>query len=149
MKQVETPQANRMHIALFGRRNSGKSSLINALTNQDVAIVSDTPGTTTDPVNKAMEIHGLGACLFIDTPGFDDEGELGKQRIDRTIKVMERTDVALMLCQPDMALELEWLKQLKAKNIPVILILNKADIRKNTAASSEGLFFAFLTFPSI
>ncbi len=128
MKQIETPQANRMHIALFGRRNSGKSSLVNALTNQDVAIVSATPGTTTDPVNKAMEIYGLGACLFIDTPGFDDEGELGQQRVERTIKVIDRADVALLLCQPDMELELPWLKRLQDKNIPVVLILNKADI---------------------
>ena len=73
-----TPNSNRLHIALFGRRNSGKSSLINALTGQDVALVSDTPGTTTDPVLKAMEIQGVGPCLFIDTPGYDDEGELGR-----------------------------------------------------------------------
>ena len=78
MSLTDTPNANRLHIALFGRRNSGKSSLINALTGQDTALVSDTPGTTTDPVAKAMEIHGSGPCLFIDTPGFDDEGELGE-----------------------------------------------------------------------
>ena len=83
MSLTDTPNANRLHIALFGRRNSGKSSLINALTGQDTALVSDTPGTTTDPVAKAMEIHGIGPCLFIDTPGFDDEGELGRMRIER------------------------------------------------------------------
>ena len=70
----QKPNSNRLHIALYGKRNSGKSSLINALTGQETAIVSDIPGTTTDPVSKAMEIHGIGACLFIDTPGFDDEG---------------------------------------------------------------------------
>lgn len=137
-----TPHANRLHIALFGRRNSGKSSLINAITNQDVAIVSDTPGTTTDPVTKAMEISGLGACLFIDTPGFDDEGELGHQRVERTIKEIDRTDVALLLCQPDMKEELEWLKQLQAKNIPTLLLLNKADVNNNVekdAATIEQL----------
>ncbi len=128
MNQAETPNANRLHITIFGRRNSGKSSLINAITGQDVAIVSDTPGTTTDPVNKTMEIHGLGACLFIDTPGFDDEGELGMQRVERTLKAMERTDVALLICQQDMTLEKEWLKRLQDKNIPVILLLNKQDI---------------------
>ena len=79
-----TPNASRPHIALFGKRNSGKSSLINALTGQDTALVSDTPGTTTDPVQKAMEIHGIGPCLFIDTPGFDDECKLGNMRIERT-----------------------------------------------------------------
>ena len=93
MSLTDTPNANRLHIALFGRRNSGKSSLINALTGQDTALVSDTPGTTTDPVAKAMEIHGIGPCLFIDTPGFDDEGELGRMRIERTWKAVEKTDI--------------------------------------------------------
>ena len=144
MNLVHTPNANRLHIALFGKRNSGKSSLINALTGQDTALVSDTPGTTTDPVQKAMEIHGIGPCLFIDTPGFDDEGELGNRRIERTWKAVEKTDIALLLCaggssaeetgEPDFTEELHWLGQLKAKNIPTILLINKADIRKNTAS---------------
>lgn len=144
MNLVHTPNANRLHIALFGKRNSGKSSLINALTGQDTALVSDTPGTTTDPVQKAMEIHGIGPCLFIDTPGFDDEGELGNRRIERTWKAVEKTNIALLLCagggsaeetgEPDFTEELHWLEQLKAKNIPTILLINKADIRKNTAS---------------
>lgn len=144
MNLVHTPNANRLHIALFGKRNSGKSSLINALTGQDTALVSDTPGTTTDPVQKAMEIHGIGPCLFIDTPGFDDEGELGNRRIERTWKAVEKTDITLLLCaggssaeetgEPDFTEELHWLEQLKAKNIPTILLINKADIRKNTAS---------------
>jgi len=151
MSLTDTPNANRLHIALFGRRNSGKSSLINALTGQDTAIVSDTPGTTTDLVSKAMEVHGIGACLFMDTPGFDDEGELGEMRIARTLKAIEKTDIALLLCeddsfscenkkpeQPESEMfeqpEHEMLKQLKEKNIPVILILNKIDIRKNIDA---------------
>ena len=144
MNLVHTPNANRLHIALFGKRNSGKSSLINALTGQDTALVSDTPGTTTDPVQKAMEIHGIGPCLFIDTPGFDDEGELGNRRIERTLKAVEKTDIALLLCagggsaeetgEPDFTEELHWLEQLKAKNIPTILLINKADIRKNTTS---------------
>lgn len=144
MNLVHTPNANRLHIALFGKRNSGKSSLINALTGQDTALVSDTPGTTTDPVQKTMEIHGIGPCLFIDTPGFDDEGELGNRRIERTWKAVEKTDIALLLCagggsaeetgEPDFTEELHWLEQLKAKNIPTILLINKADIRKNTAS---------------
>lgn len=144
MSLTNTPNANRLHIALFGKRNSGKSSLINALTGQDTALVSDTPGTTTDPVSKAMEIHGIGPCLFIDTPGFDDEGELGEMRIERTWKAVEKTDIALLLCgsdsitestaTPDFTEELHWLKQLKAKNIPTILLINKAEIRKDTAS---------------
>lgn len=151
MSLTDTPNANRLHIALFGRRNSGKSSLINALTGQDTAIVSNTPGTTTDLVSKAMEVHSIGACLFMDTPGFDDEGELGEMRIARTLKAIEKTDIALLLCeddsfscenkkpeQPESEMfeqpEHEMLKQLKEKNIPVILILNKIDIRKNIDA---------------
>lgn len=151
MSLTDTPNANRLHIALFGRRNSGKSSLINALTGQDTAIVSNTPGTTTDLVSKAMEVHSIGACLFMDTPGFDDEGELGEMRIARTLKAIEKTDIALLLCeddsfscenkkteQPETEMfeqpEHEMLKQLKEKNIPVILILNKIDIRKNIDA---------------
>ena len=132
MSLNHTPTANRLHIALFGRRNSGKSSLINALTGQDTALVSDIPGTTTDPVSKAMELHGIGPCVIIDTPGFDDEGTLGEMRIERTLKAIERTDIALLLCEEtNLQVEAVWMQQLKTKNIPVILILNKADIRKD------------------
>ena len=135
MSLNNTPSANRLHIALFGRRNSGKSSLINALTGQDTALVSNIPGTTTDPVSKAIELHGIGPCVLIDTPGFDDEGTLGEMRIERTLKAIERTDIALLLCEEkDLQMEKEWMQQLKAKNIPVILILNKADIRENVSS---------------
>ena len=138
MNLNNTPTANRLHIALFGRRNSGKSSLINALTGQDTALVSDIPGTTTDPVSKAMELHGIGPCVIIDTPGFDDEGTLGEMRIERTLKAIERTDIALLLCEENnLQEEAAWMQQLKTKNIPVILILNKADIRKNISSLIE------------
>lgn len=148
MSLTNTPNANRLHIALFGKRNSGKSSLINALTGQDIALVSDTPGTTTDPVSKAMEIHGIGPCLFIDTPGFDDEGELGEMRIERTWKAVEKTDIAILLCESehtesehskDLTEEHDWLKQLKAKNIPTILLINKVDIRKDIDALTKKI----------
>ena len=86
MSLQDTPRSNRTHIALFGKRNSGKSSLINAITGQDVSVVSDIAGTTTDPVYKSMEIHGIGPCVFIDTAGFDDEGELGNLRVKADIK---------------------------------------------------------------
>ena len=136
MSLNNTPSANRLHVALFGRRNSGKSSLINALTGQDTALVSDIPGTTTDTVSKAMEIQGIGPCLFIDTPGFDDEGELGEMRIIRTLKAIEQTDIALLLCEVEAhEEEKKWMKQLEEKNIPVILLLNKADIRKDIAST--------------
>ena len=140
MSLNNTPSANRLHIALFGRRNSGKSSLINALTGQDIALVSNIPGTTTDPVSKAMELHGIGPCVIIDTPGFDDEGILGEMRIERTLKAIERTDIALLFCEEnDLRIETEWKKQLEAKNIPVILILNKADIRMDTSSISDNI----------
>lgn len=128
MNPTNTPTPNRLHITLFGRRNSGKSSLINALTGQDTALVSDIPGTTTDSVSKAMEIHGIGPCLFIDTPGFDDEGELGEMRIKRTLKAIEKTDIALLLCQADMTEEIRWMQRLKEAKVPYVLLLNKADI---------------------
>ena len=140
MSLNNTPTANRLHIALFGRRNSGKSSLINALTGQDTALVSDIPGTTTDPVSKAMELHGVGPCIIIDTPGFDDEGTLGEMRIERTLKAIERTDIALLFCEEDdLQEELAWMQQLKAKNIPVIPILNKADIRKDIESTTDTI----------
>ena len=122
MSLTDTPNASRLHIAFFGRRNSGKSSLINALTGQDTALVSDTPGTTTDLVSKAMEIQGIGPCLFIDTPGFDDEGELGELRISRTLKAIEKTDIALLLCgDTTFSHEKE-----------MLTLLNKIDIRENS-----------------
>ena len=138
MSLNNTPAANRLHIVLFGKRNSGKSSLINALTGQDTALVSDIPGTTTDAVSKAMEIQHIGPCLFIDTPGFDDEGELGEMRITRTLKAIERTDIALLLCEDgNCEDEKQWMEQLNKRNIPVILILNKADIRKDIASTRD------------
>lgn len=127
----ETPRSNRLHIGLFGKRNSGKSSLANALTGQLVSVVSEVPGTTTDPVFKSMEIHGIGPCVFIDTPGFDDEGNLGGLRIKQTSRALERTDIALMVCTDEnIGEELRWSRLMKEKNVPVIWILNKCDLRE-------------------
>ncbi len=132
MSLQDTPRSNRLHIGIFGKRNSGKSSLINALTNQTIAVVSDVAGTTTDPVYKSMEIHGIGPCVFIDTAGFDDIGEIGKLRVSQTRKAMEKTDIALMLfCGKPDPVELEWVKTLKENRIPVLGVINKADVLDN------------------
>jgi [FeFe] hydrogenase H-cluster maturation GTPase HydF len=127
----DTPRANRLHIGFYGRRNAGKSSLINLITGQDTALVSDYAGTTTDPVIKSMELLPLGPVAFIDTAGLDDTGDLGKLRISRTRNMMDRTDVALLVVPADNASDLEselsWLKDLRDKKIPVLGVLNKAD----------------------
>ncbi len=131
----DTPSANRLHIGFYGKRNSGKSSLINAFTGQEVSIVSDVAGTTTDPVNKAMEIHGIGACMLIDTAGFDDIGELGKIRVEKTEKTAEKIDIAVVLFSgDDVTLECRWFKFFKDKKIPVIPVVSKADLLVNGTA---------------
>lgn len=125
-----TTRGNRLHIALFGRRNAGKSSLINALTNQQVAIVSEIAGTTTDPVYKSMEILPLGPVVMIDTAGLDDAGELGQQRIKKSLEVLAKTDLALLVMDAHTgvgALEKEVVKLCQAKDIPVIGVFNKID----------------------
>lgn len=135
-----TPRSNRLHIALFGKRNSGKSSLINALTHQKVALVSDVAGTTTDPVYQAMEIPGLGPCVWIDTAGFDDEGELGLLRVGQTLKVLEKTDIALLVCSSaDVDKELEWVEKLREKKIPILPMLSKADLLADVSAEVDSL----------
>lgn len=128
----ETPRANRLHIAVFGRRNAGKSSLINAITGQEVALVSDHPGTTTDPVYKAMELLPLGPVVFIDTAGLDDMGDLGRLRVKKTLGVMDKTDLALMVFSPentDFTLEQTWCQKLQERKIPIIGVINKMDIK--------------------
>lgn len=127
----DTPSANRLHIGVFGKTNSGKSSLINAFTGQEVSIASDVAGTTTDPVYKAMEIHPLGACTIIDTAGFDDASELGAKRVEKTKLAAEKTDVAVIVFSAEedhFAQEMKWYHFFKEKNTPVLLIINKADL---------------------
>ena len=129
----DTPRADRLHIGLFGKRNSGKSSLINALTGQQLALVSDTPGTTADPVFKAMELHPIGPVVFIDTAGFDDEGDLGELRVQKTKEILPRTDLALMVIDDESALarnldeERRWIMDFTEKDIPVIAVLSKRE----------------------
>lgn len=140
MSLQDTPRANRIHIGLFGKRNSGKSSLINALTGQEVAVVSEYAGTTTDPVYKSMEIHGIGPCVFIDTAGLDDEGELGELRVRQTLRAMDRTDIALLVCtDADVSREKQWKDMLAEKNIPVIILLNKSDLLEDPLATARAI----------
>lgn len=132
----DTPNSNRTHIAIFGRTNAGKSSIINAIANQNVAIVSDKAGTTTDPVKKAIEINKIGACVIVDTAGFDDNGDLGLLRIEKTKKIAEKTDIALLVfdCNiknNDYILELKWKNKLSEFGIPIIAVINKIDLNQN------------------
>lgn len=141
----ETPRANRLHIAVFGRRNAGKSSLINAITGQEVALVSKHPGTTTDPVYKAMELLPLGPVVFIDTAGLDDTGDLGRLRVKKTLAVMDKTDLALMVFSPENSsfdLEKEWYEKLRERKIPIIGVVNKVDI-KDTGIDKYSKDFDF------
>lgn len=131
MSMNSAPQGERLHIALFGRRNAGKSSLINALTGQEVSIVSPLKGTTTDPVGKAMELLPLGPVMFFDTPGLDDEGGLGGLRVRRTLDVLDKTDVALLVTEVESGLgacEREVLARVHEKKIPLIVVFNKSDL---------------------
>lgn len=126
MSLQDTPNAVRLHIGIFGKRNSGKSTLLNAITKQKVSTVSPVAGTTTDPVVKAMELHGLGPVVFYDTAGFDDEGELGNLRVEKTVEVTQKTDMAILVFRDmDISWEMTWYKKLKEKQIPVLCIWNQ------------------------
>ncbi len=126
----DTPRSVRVHISLFGKRNAGKSSVINAITNQEIAIVSPVKGTTTDPVFKSMEILPIGPCVLIDTAGIDDEGDLGQLRIKKTLEVLDKTDAALLIIDAKVGLTKEDImvaQRIKEKKIPLIIALNKID----------------------
>ena len=127
----QTPSANRVHIAFFGKRNAGKSSVVNAVTGQNISIVSDVKGTTTDPVQKAMELLPLGPVVIIDTPGMDDEGTVGELRVQRARQVLNKADIAVLVIDgtagkgaEDLALQ----KLIEKKGVPYIIVLNKADL---------------------
>lgn len=129
----DTPNANRLHIGIFGKRNSGKSSLINAVTGQEAALISEIAGTTTDPVYKAMEIHGIGPCVLIDTAGFDDEGALGTLRVEKTKDVIRKTDIAVIVfADDDLTREAEWITRFKEQGCPIVAIVNKTDMLTDT-----------------
>ena len=125
------PSADRVHIGIFGKRNAGKSSIINAITGQNLAIVSDVLGTTTDPVLKAMELLPLGPVVIIDTPGLDDEGELGKLRIQKAYQILNKTDIAVLVIDGSSGAtqeDYDILERIRAKEIPYVVVRNKADL---------------------
>src|SRR5271166_1637460 len=126
-----TSKGFRLHIGLFGRRNVGKSSLLNAITRQQVSIVSEVPGTTTDPVEKPMELLPVGPVLFVDTAGVDDVGALGAQRIEKTRAAIARSDVGVLVTESGVWSDFEekLLKELRSHGIPVLVALNKADLQ--------------------
>lgn len=127
----DTPSADRIHIGFFGCRNAGKSSVVNAITGQELAVVSDTPGTTTDPVMKAMELLPLGPVMIIDTPGFDDEGELGGRRIEKTKQILNRADIALLVVDASKGMnetDRELTAIFRQKEIPYLIVKNKAEL---------------------
>jgi [FeFe] hydrogenase H-cluster maturation GTPase HydF len=136
-----TPKGFRLHIGLFGRRNAGKSSLLNALTRQEVSIVSDIAGTTTDPVEKPMELLPLGPVLFIDTAGIDDEGALGDKRVQKTRQVFDRTDLGILVVESGRFEQFEQgiYDELRGRNIPVVVVFNKSDLARPQAAFLEEL----------
>ena len=129
MALIDTPQANRLHIAFFGKMNVGKSSLINLITDQPTSLVSGTPGTTTDPVTKSMEISPLGPVALIDTAGFDDKGVLGDMRVGRTAETLQKTDLAVLVVAldtiGDLEIERAWISKFASHNIPFMIVLNK------------------------
>ena len=142
MSLNNTPSSERVHIGIFGRRNAGKSSIINALTGQSLAIVSDVKGTTTDPVLKAMELLPLGPVVMIDTPGLDDEGALGSLRVQKAYQVLNKTDIAVLVVDGTAGMtreDLLILDRIKDKKIPYVIVMNKADLAGPGAASQAAL----------
>lgn len=131
MSMNSTPSANRLHIGFFGRRNAGKSSVVNAVTNQELSVVSDTKGTTTDPVTKSMELLPLGPVLIIDTPGYDDEGALGELRVKKAKQVLNKTDIAVLVVDATVGIspvDHELIALFQAKKIPYLTAYNKCDL---------------------
>ena len=142
MSLNDTPSGERLRISFFGKRNVGKSSLVNAVTNQQLAVVSDTLGTTTDPVSKAMELLPLGPVVITDTPGFDDTGELGEQRVKRTKQILNKTDIAVLVSDATRELdasEIELIEIFKNKGIPFVIALNKVDITSEADGDTQAV----------
>ena len=148
----DTPSANRIHIGIFGKRNAGKSSVINAITGQNLAIVSDVKGTTTDPVSKSMELLPLGPVTIIDTPGLDDEGMLGKKRIEKAYQVLNKTDIALLIVDSVQGIsdeDEEILSLIKEKNLPYLVVMNKSDLIDKKEEKENYIYVSAVTKENI
>ena len=140
MSLNNTPSSERIHIGIFGKRNAGKSSVINAITGQDLAIVSDIKGTTTDPVLKSMELLPLGPVVLIDTPGLDDEGKLGTLRIKKAYQMLNKTDIAVLVVDGSIGMTEEddrILTRIKEKNIPYVIVFNKMDLITDASVNTR------------
>ncbi len=143
-----TPTGERVHIGFFGCRNVGKSSIVNAVTNQDLSVVSDVKGTTTDPVKKSIELLPIGPVIIIDTPGFDDEGTLGEKRVEKTKKILRSCDIAILVTTIDRELniaEQELISIFKEREIPYIIVKNKKDLLNEKPANSENIIYTSAT----
>ena len=144
MSMNNTPSGERIHIGFFGRRNAGKSSVVNAVTGQDLAVVSDVKGTTTDPVSKAMELLPLGPVMIIDTPGFDDEGMLGELRVKKTRQVLNKTDIAILVVDASEGqrdCDRQLVQLFREKEIPYIIVYNKSDLLAEIPAEEEAALY--------
>ena len=139
MDMNDTPRGNRLHIGIYGKRNAGKSALINAITGQSISLVSDIAGTTTDPVYKSMELHGLGPVVFIDTAGLDDEGKLGSMRVSKTKGAVLKTDIAIVVFTKEPDIEMSWINDFKKRSVPVIAVLNKVDRLENIETVRDSI----------
>lgn len=154
MSLNSTPNGERIHIGIFGRRNAGKSSLINAITNQKLAVVSDVAGTTTDPVSKAMEILPLGPVLITDTPGFDDEGDLGSLRVEKAYEVLRKVNIAVLVISSENQIssqERQFIDEFVKRNLPYIICINKSDlisIEETASKYCEEKFYNEIIFVS-
>lgn len=148
MSMNNTPSSERIHIGIFGKRNAGKSSIINAITGQNLAIVSDVKGTTTDPVLKAMELLPIGPVVLIDTPGLDDMGELGKLRVKKAYQMLNKTDVALLIVDAGVGMteaDKRILERIKTKKIPYLLVMNKSDMCEPGASGQNEIYVSAKT----
>ncbi|MGC2872331.1 [FeFe] hydrogenase H-cluster maturation GTPase HydF [Ihubacter sp. rT4E-8] len=149
----KTPSANRLHISFFGRRNAGKSSLVNAVTGQDLAIVSDVKGTTTDPVKKAMELLPLGPVVIIDTPGIDDSGAVGEKRVEKTLQILNKTDIAVLVVDQTAGMSAEdeaLVSMFQKKKTPFLLVFNKGDLPEATKnVRLSGISYPYITVSAL